>query len=177
MDSRTLLEQVANWAAIRTAARWEKAIAEQLASVGVPTYLPLMTRVSVSRSKRQTASVPLFPGYLFCGHAEVRACKRIPMACTAKIAQLLAPPDPDRLREELLAVAALLNDRQLVQERVFGTVGETVRLTGGPLAGHLGKILRFIPGSSRVVLEISFLGSRVEATLEDRSVEKARHAI
>ncbi len=173
MTSRELIASVERWAALRTAARWEKAVAEHLAAAGVPAFLPLMTRVSVSKSKKQTSLVPLFPGYVFCDDEGFRGNRQIPLACTRLVAQILAPPDPGRLRDELQAVADLLSDRQIYQERVLGAVGDTVRIVGGPLTGALGTVLRHIPGSARVVLEVSFLGARVEAVIDDKLVEKA----
>lgn len=173
MDKRHVIDGVDRWAALRTAARWEKAVAEQLTAAGVPAFLPLMTRVSQTKSKRQSAQVPLFPGYVFCGEAEYRENKRLPATCRRLIAQLLRTPNPDRLKDELRAVADLLANRQLVQERVYGVIGDTVRITGGPLIGSLGEILQLKPGTFRVVLEVSFLGTKVEATVEERYLEKA----
>ncbi len=172
MASSVGIDEVGCWAALRTAARWEKAVAEQLGAAGVPTFLPLMTRVSQTKSKRQTAEVPLFPGYVFCGEEEYRENKRVPATCRRLIAQLLRTPDPDRLKNELRSVADLLANRQLVQERLYGVIGDTVRITGGPLVGSLGEILRLKPGTFRVVLEVSFLGAKLEATVEERYLEK-----
>jgi transcription antitermination factor NusG len=173
MDGSTIIDEVERWAALRTAARWEKAVTEQLAAAGVPVFLPLLTRASRTRGKSRTAQLPVFPGYVFCGEREYRDGTRVPASCRKLIAQLLRAPDPDRLKDELRAVAALLANRQLLQERVYGAIGDTVRIVGGPLVGSLGTILRLKPGTSRVVIEVSFLGARLEATVEERVLEKA----
>ncbi len=171
--NRTGIEGVGCWAALRTAARWEKAVSEQLGSVGVPTFLPLMTRINRSATKRQTSQVPLFPGYVFCGEVEYREHKQVPATCRRLIAQFLRSQDPERLKDELRSVADLLANHQLVQERVYGVIGDTVRITGGPLAGSLGEIIQLKPGTFRVILKVSFLGARIEATVEERFLEKA----
>ena len=61
------------------------------------------------------------------------------------MAQVLRPSDPDRLRAELKAIAELLTHRELVQERLAGGVGDVVRVVGGPLAGHEGRVVRVKP--------------------------------
>lgn len=172
MEERESIERVAGWAVLRTAARWEKAVAEKLGSVGITTYLPLMTRLSVTSSKRRTAQVPLFPGYVFCAEGEYLGSKLVPVDCRKLIAQFLRSPDPTRLKNELLSIADLLTNRQLVQERVYGAVGDTVRIVGGPLTGHTGRILQLKPGTYRVVLEVSFLGVRVEATVDEQYLQR-----
>ncbi|MDY3557855.1 hypothetical protein R5W23_003120 [Gemmata sp. JC673] len=173
MDESTIIDDVGRWAALRTAARWEKAVTEQLTAAGVPVFLPLLTRVNRTKSKTQTAQLPVFPGYVFCGEREYRDCTRVPPSCRKLIAQLLCAPDPDQLKDELRSVAELLANRQLLQERVYGVIGDTVRIVGGPLAGSLGTILRLKPGTRRVLIEVSFLGARIEATVEERFLEKA----
>lgn len=174
MDARFQIDEINRWAVIRTAARWEKSVAEHLIQAGVPNYLPLMTRISRSKSKTQSAQLPLFPGYVFCGESEFRNNKSLSWTCKQKIAQLLVAPDPDRMKQELLKIAETLADRQLIQERFLGTIGDTVRIVGGPFTGQHGEIIRLIPGASRIVLEVSFLGVRVEAMIEDRFLEKAQ---
>jgi transcription antitermination factor NusG len=163
---------VDRWAALRTAARWEKKLAGVLATAGVPVFLPLMTRFTTSHGKRRAASVPIFPGYLFCSEADFLANKRLTPGTRAKIAQVLRPPDPGRLHTELRGISDLLTDRQLVQERLAGGVGDVVRVVGGPLAGNEGRIVRVKPNRWVLVIEVSFLGAKLEAEVDERLVEK-----
>jgi len=88
------------------------------------------------------------------------------------VAQVLRPPDPRRLHAELLDLARLLSERQLVQERLVAQVGDVVRILGGPLQGFLGRVVRLKPNRWALVLEISFLGLRLEAEVDERWVEK-----
>ena len=81
-------------------------------------------------------------------------------------------PDPERLRTELRGLAALLADRQLVQERLVGGVGDVVRVVGGLLAGHEGRVVRVKPNRWVLVVEVSFLGARVDVDLDERDLEK-----
>jgi transcription antitermination factor NusG len=163
---------VEKWVALRTAARWEKKLANVLAEAGVPVFLPLLTRFTTSHGKRRAALLPVFPGYVFCAEAEFLGNPRLTPGTRAKVAQVLRPPDPARLREELRGIAELLADRQLVQERLVGGVGDVVRVVGGPLAGHEGRVVRVKPNRWVLVVEVSFLGARLEAEVDERLIEK-----
>lgn len=172
MDANTFPDAVENWAALRTAARWEKTLADALAATGVPVFLPLMTRLTTYKSKRREARVPVFGGYVFVSEADFVGNKAVTPAVRAKVAQILRPPDPSRLRAELKAVAELLTDRELVQERLAGGVGDVVRITGGPLTGYVGTVVKAKPSKWQLVLEVSFLGARLEVEVDERLVER-----
>jgi len=166
--------QVTQWAAVRTAARWEKKVAGLLADAAVPVYLPLMSRLSVYREKRREVRVPMFAGYVFCSATDFLGNPAVTPGVRAKISQLLRPPDPEALRAELRSIADLLTDRRLVQERLVGDTGDVVRIVGGPLTGYEGKIVRLKPNKWQVVIEVSFLGARMEVEVDERLVEKGR---
>jgi hypothetical protein len=165
-------QHIERWVALRTAARWEKKLAATLSAAGVPVFLPLLSRLSTTHGKRRVALLPVFPGYLFCSEDDFLGNPRVSPATRAKIAQVLRPPDPERLRAELSGIAELLTDRQLVQERLVGCVGDRVRVVGGPLAGNEGRVVRVKPNRWVVVVEVSFLGLRLEAEIDERLVER-----
>jgi transcription antitermination factor NusG len=164
--------QVERWVALRTSARWEKSLADALERCRVPTYLPLMSKISVYRSKRQTTYVPLFGGYVFCSEPDFRGNKAVPPPVRNRIAQVLAPPDPDQLRGELLGIAEFLASHRLVQERVYGRPGDVVHVAGGLFAGQLGVIRWLKPRERKIVLEIKFLGVRLEVDVEDHLIQR-----
>jgi len=171
-NSTSFPATIERWAALRTAARWEKKLAAAMDAAGVPVFLPLMTRFTTSHGKRRSARVPVFPGYLFVSELDFLANKRLTPGTRAQVAQILRPPDPAVLRTELRGIAELLTDRQLVQERLAGGVGDVVRVIGGPLAGHEGRVVRVKPNRWILVIEVSFLGARMEAEVDERLVEK-----
>ena len=163
---------VERWAALRTAGRWEKKLAATLAEAGIPVFLPLLTRFTTSHGKRRAALVPVFPGYVFCSETDFLANPRLTPGTRARVAQVLRPPDSVQLRSELRSIAELLADRQLVQERLVGGVGDVVRVVGGPLAGHEGRVVRVKPNRWVLVVEVSFLGVKLEAEVDERLIEK-----
>ena len=163
---------VERWVALRTAARWEKKLADSLATVGVPVFLPLLSRITTYKDKQRESLLPVFGGYVFCSEADFVGNRAVTPGVRSKVAQVLKPPNPDTLRAELLAVAELLTDRTLVQERLVGGVGDVVRITGGPLTGYAGTIVKSKPNKWLLILEVSFLGARLEVEVDERLVER-----
>lgn len=165
-------EEIRNWIALRTSAHWEKLIAESLTRLRVPVYLPLLTKVQIYRSRRRTAEVPLFPGYVFCSESDFCGNKSVPPSVRNRIAQIMRPPDHEQLRRELIEVSNLLASRQLMQERLHGKRGDEVEVIGGAMEGRRGIIRQTKPHKRIVVVEISFIGARLEVELDEDLVEK-----
>ena len=163
---------VERWAAIRTSAHWEKKAAERLAAAGVAVFLPTLTRETRYKTRKNVSQLPLFPGYLFFDEGRLPELAQLGPRAKDYIAQVLRPPDYAVLRTELQHIAALLQDGHLVQSKVYGLPGETVRITRGSFKDLEGKILRQLPGSNRFVLAISFLGLSVEVEVADRAIQK-----
>ena len=174
-------EHVSEWAVLRTAARWEKRLADLLTQRAVPIFLPLMTRLSMYSGKRRAVEVPIFSGYVFCSVPDFLGNQRISPGIRAKVAQVLRPPDPAKLRTELKTIADLLADRQIIQQHLVGGVGDSVRIVGGALDGFQGIVVRTKPNQWKLVLEISFLGARREFEVDEphggAGLKKARQAI
>lgn len=142
-------------------------MAADLFRVGVPVYLPTVKRVLTRGSRTEESHVPMFPGYVFCSTEGFIGNPAVPKPLRSRVAQVLRPVDPEPLRLELRAIADLLTDRQLVQERVVGQVGETVRVFGGALTGSVGKIVQLKPNRYAVVVEVSLIGSRILAEIDE----------
>jgi transcription antitermination factor NusG len=76
------------------------------------------------------------------------------------------------LKRELQHIAEVSSNHQLIQERIYGSPGDKVRIVSGPLCGTRGVVLALKPKKRNLVLEISFLGVRVEVEVEEHQVEK-----
>lgn len=163
---------VEQWAVLRTSARWEKKIAGALLDSGVPAYLPTLTRVVQYASKRQMAEIPLFSGYVFCSEPAFLGNPRVSQGIRKLIAQVLRPGDPAQLKRELQHIADIASKHELIQESVYGSPGDKVRIIAGPLTGTAGVILNLKPKKRILVLEISFLSVRVEVEVEEHQVQK-----
>ena len=58
-------QEPANWYAVQTRARNEKAIAERLQEQGLTTFLPLVTEVRRWSDRKKKVELPLFSCYVF----------------------------------------------------------------------------------------------------------------
>ena len=163
---------VQQWAVLRTSARWEKKVASLLLDAEVPVFVPTMTRVVQYASKRQTAEIPLFSGYVFCSETAFLGNPRVTRACRQMIAQVLRPGDQAQLDRELRHIAEIATNHQLIQESVYGSPGDRVRIVSGPLCGSQALIVALKPKKRVLVLEISFLGVRLEVEVDEHHVEK-----
>jgi transcription antitermination factor NusG len=173
MDPVFFPDSVTRWVALRTSARWEKKVAGALAVVDVPVFVPLLTRVTKYASKLQTTEAPMFGGYVFCSEEHFTGNGRVLAETRRQIAQILRPPDYQVLKAELASIAGVVACNRLVQERVFGQIGDRVYITAGSLAGTEGVILQLKPNQRRLVLEVSFLGVRLEVEIDDALVAKS----
>ena len=162
---------VVEWAAIRTAARWEKKVVESLGAAGIPVFLPTLTRSVRYKTRTNVLEIPLFAGYVFFDHSRSPQLPRRPDQ-TKYIAQIIRTEDPVTLRSELTAIAEFLHNNQLVQERVFGAVGEVVRIRSGSFKDYHGTVVRQLPNKNRLVLSISYLGLALEVIVDDRAVQR-----
>ena len=93
-------------------------------------------------------------------------------AIQSKAVRMFRDSDPDRLRRELKAIAEILANCQLVQERLVGKEGDLVRLVGTSFVGHLGTIVRVKPNRWNLVAKISVLGASCEMKVDERMVER-----
>jgi transcription antitermination factor NusG len=139
----------------------------------VPIYLPTVTRRAVGPRKATESRLPMFAGYVFCSAAGFLGNPAVPKPLRSRVAQILRPADPESLRLELKAIAELLTDRQLVQEHVVGQPGETVRVVGGPLTGSVGIIVQLKPNKYAIVIEVSLIGSRILAEIDESMLARA----
>jgi len=115
----------------------------------------------------QSSYLPLFPGYVFL-HGDGGA--RLAALETNLVAQVIPVVDQRQLHEDLAQVSQLIaSDMTLTPEGRLGP-GTQVVVTGGPLAGLEGKIIR--PGKNSVFLvEVRFLQQGVSVELEAWMIE------
>ena len=165
-------ETIHTWGAIRTPAQWEMKTANLLYSKNISIFLPTMTRIVKYRTRTQRSAVPLFPGYVFFDVDKIPHMSGLSDEAKRCVVQILKTSDQVQLYDELKAVASLLCNHELIREKVFGKVGESVRIKGGSFAGFDGKIVRFVDSRRRLIIAVSYLGSSVEVELDEQSIEK-----
>lgn len=151
------------WWALYTKARQEKSLARELLKYGIPFYLPLVKKTSVSRGRRRNSLMPLFGGYVFlCASEE----ERIKALTTNRISRILAVEDPDQLVFDLRQLRQLITaGAPLTVESRLGP-GQRVRVRQGPFAGLEGTVLKR-RGQMRLLVSINFLQQGASVEIED----------
>jgi transcriptional antiterminator RfaH len=155
------------WWAVYTKARQEKALARDLVERNVPFYLPLVERTSLIRGKRVRSLVPLFAGYVFlCANDD----ERLQTLRTNRTSQLVAVPDQDRLRRDLLQVQRLIAVKAEVTLEPRLSTGQRVRVKCGSFMGIEG-VVEARRGGCRLIVEVNFLQQGVSVEIEELLVE------
>ncbi len=157
------------WYVAHTRARHEKALAEELARMGIYNHLPLGLHVTRSpRTNRISRSlVPVFPGYVFFNGTEEQ---RYMALRTNRVAHVINVVNQEQLVVELRQVQRLLEERgdfavvPRIQEGQWG------RIIAGPLVGLEGIVVRY-SSRFRLCMNVSILGQSVGVEVAYDQVE------
>ncbi len=158
-----------SWWVAHTRPRSEKALAADLAALGIAHYLPLQRRETKSRRTGRTSRsvLPLFSGYVFFNGTQedrYRALK------TKRIANTLAVPEQHRLVWELRQIHKALASGVGLQRHARLQVGSPVRVAAGPLTGIEGLVFRRL-SRVRLVLNVKMLGQSVSLQVAGELLE------
>ena len=155
------------WWLVYTRSRQEKAIAERIAPQGVPFYLPLVKRSSLTRGRTRIAHVPLFVGYLFLygTHEERELALK-----TNRVSTIQQVKDGTGLRRDLARIADLIGrDAPLTPEARLER-GEWVRVKSGPFMGTEGTVLKR-RGKTRLLIAVDYLQQGASMEIDDFLLE------
>jgi transcriptional antiterminator RfaH len=151
------------WLALYTKARQEKSLARELFKYGIPFYLPLVRKTTVTRGRKRTSLVPLFSGYVFLFGSEE---ERVRTLTTNRISRILVVEDPDQLVFDLRQLRQLIAaNAPLTVESRLGP-GQRVRVRQGPFAGLEGMVLKR-RGETRLLVSINFLQQGASVEIDD----------
>jgi transcription termination/antitermination protein NusG len=128
------------WMVSYTAPRHEKAIANQLAAMGVETYLPLYHAVRRWNGRRAEVDLPLFPNYVFVRCATSDRLKVMQHPGVVSMVSFAGKPAciPDSEIELLRRSISLYR----VEPHPYLSKGRRVRVVAGPLTGLEATIVR-----------------------------------
>lgn len=162
----------ADWAALYCRPRQEKALAADLAKLGVDYFLPLVTRVFVSGGRKRTALHPLFPSYVFASMAERT---KLSVLRTDRIVQTIQPEPAhaETFVSELRAIeAAVLSCPERIELQPRVVEGAWARITGGAMKGTEGKVVKS-DNRTKIWLQVTTLGTGVVVEIESDLLEPA----
>src|SRR5437588_5091424 len=143
------------WFASYTRSRHEKKIADELQQRSVECFLPLYETVREWNNGRFKVQFPLFPGYVF---VRIPLVERLRVLQVPGVVRLVGPngspiPLP---QSDIDIMRDALRKGVLATPHPYLKVGSWVRITGGPLNGLEGILLRK-KGSPRVVVSVDLI--------------------
>ena len=161
----------AQWYAVRTRSRQEKAAATMLEALGVSHFLPLISQERQWSDRKKIVTVPIFPGYLF-----VRIMARSGLElCVRKVPGVVNfvgnQNGPSAIPEdEIQNVRALLSPAAKCFPCPFLKAGDRVRIVSGALAGVEGSYIR-CGARSRVVVSVEIIQRSIAVDVSEYDVE------
>jgi len=159
-----------NWYAVYTRSRHEKKVAVQLQEHSIEFFLPLYKQEKRwNNGLKVQIESPLFPGYLFTRIPLDRRLEVLKLSgvisfiCTGNGCPAALPvSDIDHLRIAL--------DKFRTEPHPFLTIGQSVRIIAGPLAGFEG-ILIAARNQSKVVLSIDLIKRSIAIEVDSADIE------
>lgn len=150
------------WIVIHTRPRCEKKAADFCARHGIPAYLPLQQKVHRYGARVRPFWSPLFPGYAFGLVDPPQQALVRQNRATANVLEVL---DQDLLVRQLRQVRAALAAGDVLELLPYLEAGKRVRVTGGPLKGAEGVVLR-VKGATRIVLNVDMIRQSVAVEMD-----------
>ena len=149
------------WFAIRVKSNREKVTQQHLKGKGFEVFLPAYP-CTKEDGRKTHVEVPLFPGYLFC---RFQVTNRLPILIVPGVVHIVGlgkkPVPVDE--SELESIRILLRAGLPLRPDEPYTIGQSIRIQKGPLAGAEGVILGL--GEQRLVVSISLLQRSVSVVL------------
>jgi transcription antitermination factor NusG len=170
------------WHVVYTEQRAECEVVRGLSEVGYDVYLPMERVVVVRRGHKVDMSRPLLPRYAFVAFDPLRD-EWGPILNVDGVTDLLSNNGvPSRLPAAWIEAiwrseSCGIFDRTKHDPNGFA-IGDHIRITEGPFAGHTAVIQAFIAklrsstGGKRAKLLMSFLGQQVSMSLDVTKIEK-----
>lgn len=162
------------WYVVHTLPVRELRAKAHLENQGIRTFLPQHQKTIRHARKFSTVVAPFFPRYLFVALDIMRDRWRS-INGTVGVARLLVQGElPNPVPAGVVETLQSLTDRRGLMnfEKSF-RVGDTVRLTAGPLAERLGICTR-LDDSGRVQVLLDIMGGKVPVHIESRYLVVAK---
>ena len=145
--------------------RTEKKVAEKLAGLNYPVYLPLVNKARLHHGTKVVTALPMIPSYIFLAAGDQ---ERTELKKTVKefvhIELLRDPHEEDTLIRELNALHQfeILAQSEEVLVNPGIQHGDKVLVTQGPLKGLETEVIRREDQKNAIVINITILEKTVE---------------
>jgi transcription antitermination factor NusG len=164
-----------SWYAVYTRSRHEKRIAEQLERKQIENFLPSYETVRRWKNGRHRVQLPLFPCYTFVRIALADRLEVLKVPGVVRLVSFNGLPVP-LADQEITSLRRVLAEGFKAEPHPYLTVGRRVRLTGGPLVGHEGILVRK-KNDLGVVLSIDLIHRSVLVHVDAQFLELAPSAV
>lgn len=155
--------------------RTEKKVADKLAGMDVPVYLPLVNKARLHHGTKVVTALPMIPGYIFlaAGDQERSELKKS-VKEFVQIELLREPHEEDTLICELNALHQfeILAQSEEVLVNPGIQRGDKVIVTSGPLKGLETEVVRRDDARNAIIINISILEKTVEYPLSADELKK-----
>lgn len=157
------------WFVVYTKHQHESAVATLLGAKGLDVFYPTYVSLRRWKDRRKAVTLPLFPGYVFFAGLKRRA----EILATPGVFTILTFGDtPAQIpSEEVEAIRCAVRSSLPVQPCPYLTIGDTVTVMSGPLAGVTG-ILQKLKGSCRLVISVELLGRSAAVEIDASTVRQ-----
>lgn len=155
-----------SWYALHVHSQTEALVSDALAGQ-IETFWP--HRVAHDNRKRFFRR-PWFPGYVF---ARFDFSERLPVLTVPWVVRILGPTPQEATAipdGEIESLQILVKSKRPMMQHPMLELGETVRVTRGPLKGAEGKVVRF-KNTQLLVVAIELLGRAVATELDPEVIE------
>ncbi len=169
------LDGNSSWYAVHVRSNFENMASDNLQGKGYNVFLPLYSERRRWSDRVQEATLPLFPGYLFC-RFNVRD-RLLPILTTPGVVAIVGcgkipVPVDDR---EIAAIQSIVSSGCAAEPWPFLGVGSDVYIESGPLTGVEGVIVS-TDKVYRLVVSVGLLGRSVAVEVDRDSVRPiSRH--
>lgn len=153
-----------NWYALYVRSRHEKSVSAQLEAKQHEVFLPLYTARHKWADRWKNVTLPLFQGYVFC---RFQAQKRSAVLTTTGVIDVVRiGSEPAEIDSAVIESIQAAVKSPLMTEPYTGLVeGQQVIMTGGPLTGVRGRLVK-IKESLRFVISVELLNRSVLVEIE-----------
>jgi transcription elongation factor/antiterminator RfaH len=166
------IQESANWYAVQTRARNEKAISERLREQGLITFLPLVSETRRWSDRKKKVELPLFSCYLFVKLVAGNHNQRLQVYRTNGVFRIVSVrgeliPIPD---EQIDALRAVVTQQVPWTEHPFLKIGQRVRIRGGSLEGVEGVLISR-NGDRTLIISVDAIQRSLAVQVEGYDIE------
>lgn len=159
------------WYAVRVKPKFEKVVAQALASKGFASYLALYRERRRWSDRVKLIELPLFPGYVFC-RLDIR--QRLPVLQTPGVLHFVTfdgEPAPVE-RSEIEALQTAASSGAALAPWPYLREGQRVVVARGPMRGLSGILLR-VRDEFRLVISVTLLQRSVAVEIDREAIRPA----